>query len=407
MEDDDRTIIYNRRPGKVIISKSFATSEGPARIASEVLDGAEGLEFARVDGEVVLRRTPTGRNVIKATFLEDGRKVKSLAIQRYLRAYGPIESKSVTLVGKEIETLLDFLLGIRTVPLGGSSKQHVTNEQLRDILLNEAQARRLFTENEELFVRVAQSEELQRDLVAIGYRRKQLAYFDRLLTDPGFVTTELTRLKVTPEALWQEFFERNTWIFGYGLSYQFITALDGKKLEQVVFGADITGRGKRGDAVMKTQARINSLCFVEIKRHDTQLLGSKPYRPEAWAASAELSGGVSQVQATVQSAVERIGRKLLPTDDASNPTGESLFNVDPRAFLVVGCLDQFMTEHGPNEAMVRSFELYRRNIRRPEILTFDELLHRARFIVEHDNAAPAMQPQTASEADPFDNDVPF
>lgn len=55
----------------------------------------------------------------------------------------------------------------------------------------------------------------------------------------------------------------------------------------------------------------------------------------------------------------------------------------PKSFLVIGSLKEFQTPHGINEAKFRSFELYRRNVHLPEVITFDELLHRARYIVEH------------------------
>jgi hypothetical protein len=38
-------------------------------------------------------------------------------------------------------------------------------------------------------------------------------------------------------------------------------------------------------------------------------------------------------------------------------------------------------EHGVNQDRHRSFELFRRNTANPEIITFDELFERARFIV--------------------------
>ena len=44
---------------------------------------------------------------------------------------------------------------------------------------------------------------------------------------------------------------------------------------------------------------------------------------------------------------------------------------------------KFRSEHGVNTEKYRSFELYRRNISRPEIITFDELYERAKFIVKH------------------------
>jgi hypothetical protein len=400
--EDDYSYVRSRAPGKVIISKSFPTVQGKARFASEVVDGAEGLQFVSERSEVVLRQTPANRYQIKAKFLEDDRRVLSLVIQRFGYGRVPSEAQAVSLYGAEVDRLMQFILGVKTIPLEDSGKRHVPPEQLRDIILNEAQARTLLEGHEELFASLMESEHLQRDLVAVGYRRKELGYFEKLLTDGKFFLVEQQRLSCSPESVWQQFFERNSWIFGYGLSYQFLTALDDRKLEQVVGGADVTNRGKRTDALMKTRARINSLCFVEIKRHDTPLLAAQAYRSAAWPPSKELSGAISQMQVTVQTALERIGRKLVPEDDEGNPTGESLFNVQPRSFVVAGCLDEFHTPNGINEAKVRSFELYRQNIGRPEILTFDELLARAKFIVEHESGGtePAAMPDD-------DIDVPF
>jgi len=53
---------------------------------------------------------------------------------------------------------------------------------------------------------------------------------------------------------------------------------------------------------------------------------------------------------------------------------------------IVGSLTEFETPAGLNEAKIRAFELYRHHIGSPEILTFDELLNRARFIVDQPRA---------------------
>ena len=82
------------------------------------------------------------------------------------------------------------------------------------------------------------------------------------------------------------------------------------------------------------------------------------------------------------------------------PTGEVLFNIEPRSCLVVGSLDQFQTPRGINVPKFRSFELYRRHTWRPEIITFDELLQRARFIVDQG-------PDTTMPEDDEDDDIPF
>ncbi|PDT73759.1 hypothetical protein CO675_29310 [Bradyrhizobium sp. C9] len=377
-------MFFQRRTDKTIIGRRFTggfTGE-KMRIASHIIDGQPGLTFARIKDEVTLRRTPGGRYEIKATFLEDDRSIRTLTIQRYLKT-GPQDRQYFSFVGNEIETLINFIAGVKTVPLDDAAKIHLPDEVLREIILDQGQARRIFKENSELFLELAQQEEVTRDLIAVGYRRKQLRYFENLLNVPDFFASERSRLQCKPEDVWQKFFEANTWIFGYGLSYQFLSKLDEGKLEQIVRGRDLTGAGKRSDALMKTRGIVNSLCFVEIKRHDTALLGPSSYRPDAWPPSTELASGVSQIQATVHAAVESIGQRLLPRDDMGDPTGEVLFNIEPRSCLVVGSLGEFQTNNGVNVPKFRSFELYRRNTWRPEIVTFDELLQRARFIVDH------------------------
>ncbi|MGE0034693.1 MAG: Shedu immune nuclease family protein [Xanthobacteraceae bacterium] len=386
-EYDERKWFFDRRTDKTIISKRMTDSLSgeSVRIASHIVDGQPGLKFATIKDEIVLRQTPAGRYEIKATFLEDDRTIRTLTIQRYSSKSGPLDRQHFSFVGGEIDTLLSFVAGVKSVPLDGAAKVHLSDEMLRDIVLDQGQARRIFAKNAELFLRLAQQEDITRDLIAIGYRRNQLQRFESLLNDAGYFAGEQERLRCRPEDVWQEFFEANTWIFGYGLSYQFLSKLDEGKLEQIVRGRDLTAAGKRSDALMKTRGIIGSLCFVEIKRHDTPLLGSAQYRPDVWPPSAELTGGVSQVQTTVHAAIETLGHKLMPRDDMGDPTGEVLFNIEPRSCLVVGSLMQFQTDRGINVPKFRSFELYRRHTWRPEIITFDELLQRARFIVEHDS----------------------
>ena len=60
----------------------------------------------------------------------------------------------------------------------------------------------------------------------------------------------------------------------------------------------------------------------------------------------------------------------------------------PKSFLVVGSLKEFTAAKGVNEARHRSFELFRANTLNPEIITFDELYERARFIVHQHEGRP-------------------
>lgn len=387
MSDRDREFFNSDTPGNLRLSPRIKDWQGEAlRLASAVIDGREGLASAKQRGEVVLRETPAGRYQIKATFYEDDRATRTLTIQKFTKT-GPSEHYHFSLVGGEISALLAFAREIQNLPIERPDGQIVRGFDREGPgeapALGDERARALFRANPDLFLKLAEQEYLARDLVALGYRRQQLERFDRLLHDGAFFEAEVARGN-GPEAVWQTFFESNRWIFGYGLSYISFGGLDDRKLEQIVSGYDISGAGKRADALMKTQAEINSLCFVEIKRHDAALLEVKPYRSDTWVPSYELVGGVAQSQVTVQAAIEKIGRKVNPTDKVGDPTGETLYTLNPRAFLVIGSLAQFQTEAGINESKLKSFELYRRNVHSPEIITFDELFYRARFIVEHE-----------------------
>jgi len=51
----------------------------------------------------------------------------------------------------------------------------------------------------------------------------------------------------------------------------------------------------------------------------------------------------------------------------------------PRTLLVVGSLTEFVREENVHHQKFESFERFRRSLRDPEILTFDELYRRARL----------------------------
>lgn len=181
---------------------------------------------------------------------------------------------------------------------------------------------------------------------------------------------------------WQNFFERNQWIFGYGLNYVFTSGLDGKSLQTTIRGSSVIKHGKRPDGLMKTRSAISALCLVEIKKHNTDLLKPNSYRSGTWAPTVELSGAVAQSQGNVRAALDEFENYHRFTDADGNPTGEDFMTVQPRSFLIVGNLSEFQSENGVNVERYRSFEDYRRNLRQPDILTFDELYERARFIVD-------------------------
>jgi len=375
----------NPIPGKTYISRAilpFGSAGGMLRIATKVVPLTGGYEYARERGEVVLRERESAATILTAKFLEDPRGISVLSIQRFYPDTGDPRGSGFSFTGKEIEQLSAFLSGILSISFEDHHGVKISDEDLNKITLNTIQAAKLVADNEELFTEVVRNAVTKEDVVAVGYRRSQLEIFKQLLTDSDYFEQKRLEEDCGTEALWQRFFEKNSWIFGYGLSYIYTAGLDQKRLEQVVKGFHVGQSGKRVDGLLKSKALASTLCFVEIKTHSTSLLKGEPYRSACWAPSSELSGAVAQIQGTVAAAAESILHKLAMKDDRGNPTGEIVFNFAPKSFVIVGSLSEFCTPAGVNEEKLRSFELYRRNIFQPELITFDELYERAKHIVQ-------------------------
>lgn len=179
------------------------------------------------------------------------------------------------------------------------------------------------------------------------------------------------------EAWWQDFFERNTWIFGYGLKYQILKSVQS---QPQYGGTNVAGKGtEKGDYLVRTEAEIKFTVLVEIKRPDSLLLGSKSYRNGAWQLGEDLIGGVSQLQANcrrweIEGSQAEQNRETLQQN--------KIYTVHPKGILVIGATIQLN-----DSAKRNTFELFRGSIANPEILTFDELYERAKFIVEHTGEA--------------------
>lgn len=229
------------------------------------------------------------------------------------------------------------------------------------------------------------------DISLLANRRGQLSEFRRLLEEPDFfeesraALTKAAGANKKAEAVWQEFFERNPWIFGYGLSLISCESVNDERLEQITTGSDaFAGAGKRIDGLMRTRGYVSSLLLVEIKTHEKDLLASAVYRaPDVYRPSNELVGAVAQVQKTTDKVVRGVHQQLVKLYEKSGePTGIEVGTVRPRQVVVIGRLDEFATENGLNREKVHSLELFRRSLLEVEVITFDELLARASFIVE-------------------------
>lgn len=392
----DFEIFLNKRPDRVYYSPRFTNSNedgssDEVRVFSKVFVNEEHHEFYTERDKLILRVTEKEKQEVVVTVLENNRSIRSISLQRYYRDEGkPIKQDRFTFRPNEFSNLLNFLRSIEFLPVTDASHgryddSHVA--EFRKLLTETPHALlKMLNDNPDVIADFAENNIESRDIVGLKYRKNQLAIFNDLLS----VTDYFEKYKATngfgrDEDVWQNFFERNQWIFGYGLNYIFSESLQGKKLEQVTSGATFAESGKRADALMKTKGLISTFCLGEIKTSSTPLLKriSTPPRPECWPVSPELIDAIAQSQRTVRKFTQTAQSKIEPTSKTGEVTGETIFLHNPRSVLLIGNNSEFIDDNGRvNEQKFSSFELFRRSIVSPEIITFDELYERAKFIVE-------------------------
>ncbi len=203
------------------------------------------------------------------------------------------------------------------------------------------------------------------------------------------------------ESFWQKFFADNDWIFGYGLNYQFLHLLK----EQPDFGGrTFEGTGsQKGDFLMRTVADSQFTVLVEIKTPTTKLLSytnSAPRqirnpRNDVWLLSSDLLGAISQIQVNCRTWSIDSQR----TENVRLLEKQNIYTVEPKGILIIGNTKELVR----NESIVSCFESYRRNTNNPEIVTFDELYERAKFVV---NNTTQITPKRKIEVEEVD-DLPF
>lgn len=393
-EPDETTWMQGRKPGHMYASKGFplkrqgSVDDGqPARFVYKVFDD-DGNEPAEVEfaGEIwPVNASPAGRVQIKLLVAREGDRIKDLWIQKF-KAQKSGEKKAGTVLhlgSGDAQALCQLFQNIQYLPVEGDSTTRVDDDLIRQVFADPAV---LATYNLDPGVlrSLIEQDASAKDVIATSGRRVAVDRFRKLMEDDDYFAQEKVRLDVHgDEAVWQMLFEEHPWILGIGLNHQLLTSWDRDRLEQVVAGYSVQGKGKRADALLRTSGIIRSMVFAEIKTSKTKLLESQHYRPGAWAPSKEVAGGVSQVHATVYSATAQIGSRISSLSaDGSDVPNDWTYLYEPRSFLVVGSLEEFVNQNGGHHAdKIRSFELYRRHIASPEIVTFDELLARAEWIV--------------------------
>ncbi len=395
-DDPDNEVAFARlrQPDRTYVSKSFPLSHPadspdygqPTRYIHKVFDPVSYDESTCVHEEWTTAGSPGGRVQLKIQVVRRAGVVRKLYLHKVPANADATRLQTLLELRREgAAKLIELFRALDHVPVDGANTVRLDDDVIRGLFSDPDTVTSLYQHDRKAFRHAIQEDATARDLIALAYRREQLERFRRLLSDPDVFATERALCAGSAERVWQRFLEQNSWILGVSLAGQLFTAWDPAKLEQTVVGHSVVGTGKRIDALMQTAGAVRSMVFVEIKHHDTPLLAAtaEPYRPGCWSPSRELSGGVVQVQQTAYRAAQLIKDRLAETDDSGADTGDYTYLIRPRSFLIIGDLNQLTNATGHlHQDKHRSFELFRRSLQEPEVLTFDELLARAEWHVD-------------------------
>lgn len=403
-----------RMPDRLYLSKvftlQFQTSRDfgqPARYVTRVFDIPES-EAEEDDGweweEMTIHQSPAGRVQVKAMVAREAGVVRQLKIEKVTAsALDPL----VTLDRDRAQGFIDFIKALEFIPIDDDAERvHLDEQLLRNLITDPEAVASLYSRHSDRIRDLIRDDADARDLAALAHRRAVVRTFRSWLEDDD-VFDQASQEAHGPERAWQCLFEENPWILGVGLGGHLLTAWDQSKLEQVVAGHNIRAAGKRIDAFLRTQGTISGVVLAEIKHHRQLLLASTEYRPGCWAPSKELAGGIVQAQQTAYRAANDLTEYIADRAPDGSDLSTGAFVIRPRSYLVVGRLDKMVGDGGGvHRDKFRSFELHRRNLYEPQVITFDELLARAEWQVEqleddHEVRGQSTEPVELADEAPF------
>jgi hypothetical protein len=386
---DPRGYAERRVEGRVYLTKSFqlefSTSRDfgqMARYAIRVFDtqpaGEPASEWEWTEMEIY--RSPQGRVQIRAMVAREAGAVRQIKFEKVGRRS---LDTLFTLDRDRAQGLIDFIRALEYVdPDGGEAGGRVDEQTMRDLFRDPSALNTLYTREPEHFRELIRKDTAAEDLIALARRREVVETFRTWLEDTD-VFAAAAAAAGGPEHAWQRLFEANPWILGVGLGGQLLTSWSNTRLEQVVSGFSIAGAGKRVDALLKTQGPISNLVLAEVKPHTDELLGPE-YRPGCWSPSRGLAGAVVQTQQTAYRAAADLEERLTDQGADGSDLSTSTYVIRPKSYLVIGRLAELLgDEGGVHRDKLRSFEVFRRSLTDPQIITFDELLARAEWQVQH------------------------
>jgi hypothetical protein len=174
------------------------------------------------------------------------------------------------------------------------------------------------------------------------------------------------------EGRWQEFFNENPFILNMAFGYPVIKVRN----QASVGGRKLSGDGEKITDFLVKNSLTNNTAIFEIKTPQTPILNKTPFRDGVYTPSADLSGSINQALDQKYQFQKQI---------AQIKDNTRLYDIE--SYAVHCCLVIGKTPDGDDRK--KSFELFRRNSKDVEIVTFDELLEKLKQLSDFLRAADA------------------
>lgn len=324
------------------------------------------------------------RTMLRVVYLKEKDDIEGIKITKLVSNE---ETETVNFSKFNIEQLRCFLDFINTIDLKGISNRRICLSDDSLNVLDSKTKRKVATllsssEGSEI-VRDLLNKGLitNQDLVNTGYRKQQLEVFHNLLFNNSisqYKITEMRKPNTGDETAWQHFFFKNQWLFGYGLDYKFQGVL-----QKEFHASDTNASGKDGVIADYLMGDNRFTTFVELKLPSTEIFAGSKNRSNSWRLSTKLIDAYSQILEQKASGQIKIEKTKELYDDSYKLIHQHSY--DSKTILIIGNWQEICRDpDGIKAIKEKTFELFRRDSRNIEILTYDELYERAKFIVNND-----------------------
>jgi hypothetical protein len=227
MIDDDEYEYFNlRKQTKTYISKVFTFNQWDTervRNVRIVMEGNDQILLGEIEGAMCLRLTGDKRKTqVTAVVTQDHKELRRLSLQTFKSRAGDwiqtTDKDEFTFRGDEFTRILTFLKRIEFIDFSNEERFQIEDISTTDgpkAIIDAADRgvlerfRRMSKRQRDDALRAMQGSLTSEEINILLGRRQGLEEFEQQM-----------RVQEWSEKEWQDFFDRQQWVFGYGLDYR-------------------------------------------------------------------------------------------------------------------------------------------------------------------------------------------